>query len=259
MLIALRGAFVQHWQHTARRSELLFNSLNQVALVVTLGWIASRGTDETAVSAVAVGIVLLVLWRAAVFQLGFLVVDANNAGTLEMEIIARAPVALLMLGKTLAAAAFYGALGVGAAVIVILVGGGLVGGGAPEVARAGWFAAGVPVAVVAVVSLAFLFGPLTFVVGGKPGFFNAIIPAGIVLSGFVHPVALLPAPFEVLARLLPTAWAMEALQFTLSGEAGAPRIVLGWAVAILLSAATLAFSAWLFAVAERRVRRVGLT
>lgn len=254
MLAALRGAFVQHWQHTARPSELLFNSLNQVALVVTLGWVASRGVDESAVGVVAVGVVLLVLWRAAVFQLGFLVVDANNSGTLEMEVIARAPVALLMLGKTLAAASFYGALGLGAAVAVVLV-----GGGAPEVARAGWFAAGVPVAIVAVVSLAFLFGPLTFVVGGKPGFFNAIIPAGIVLSGFVHPVGILPAPLEALARLLPTAWAMEALQFALTGQEGGGRIALSWSVALLLAVATLAFSAWLFAIAERRVRQVGLT
>ena len=258
MWIALSGAFIQHWQHTARRSELLFNSLNQVALVVTLGWIASRGTDESAVAVVAVGVVLLVLWRAAVFQLGFLVVDANNAGTLEMEIIARAPVALLMLGKTLAAAAFYGSLGMAAAVTVVLVSA-WVGASPPEVARAAWFAAGVPVAIVAVVSLAFIFGPLTFVVGGKPGFFNAIIPAGIVLSGFVHPVALLPWPVEVLSRLLPTAWAMEALQFALNGEAEAWRIGLGWCVALVLSAATLVLSAWLFAIAERRVRRVGLT
>lgn len=250
---AMRGAFVQHWLLIARPSDFLLSAASQGVAVAVFAWIAASGGDATVVTAVTAGVVLVVLWRAAVFHLGFLVVDANNAGTLEVELLSRTPVAALIFGKTLAAATFYGLLGALACVLALSVSGGRL-----AVAEPLLFALGVPVAVLSVVALAFLFAPLTFVVGGKPGFFNAISPLGIVLSGFVHPVGLLPPTVEVMARVLPTAWALESLQLALAGTAGVARIALGWTFALMLSCAVLALAAWLFAVGERRVRGAGL-
>ena len=248
---AMSGAFLQHWLLTARPAELAFNAFNQLATVAVIAWLARLSGRGEVIAVIAFGVVFMVVWRAAVFHVGGLVNGAFNQGTLELEMMSRAPIVLVMLGKTLAAVSFFGTVGIGGFALVLLI-----GGAVPTVARPELLLPTLIVSTLAVVSTAFLFAPLAFLVGGRGGCFNAIVPIGVVLGGFVQPIGLLPLPVEVLARLLATAWAMEGLSLVLEGG---PLIEVAarWLVSLALSAATFALVGWLFVRAEGQLRTIG--
>lgn len=245
------GAFVEHWTDSVQLAEFLYVALGQLAAVAVFAWLAKLSGRGDIVSSVAFGVVLMVTWRASVFRLGFLVVGANNQGTLELEMMSRAPMFWIMLGKTLAAFAFYGLIGVGCFFVAIWVGGSGIVLGNPAVLAGSMLVAGL-----SVIALAYVFAPFTFLLGGQAGFFNAIFPIGILLSGFVQPIALLPPALEVPARLLPTSWATEALMMGLRGEPVA-AVAIGWGVSLALTLATFLASAWMFVRCEAIVRERG--
>lgn len=251
-LYVLRAVFIQHWHDIVRFSEFLFITFQQLGTVAGLAWLAGRSKDPTVVSMVAVGVVFMVLWRAAVFQLGRLIAIANIQGTLELEMMAPSPIALIVLGKALAAATFYGAIGIGAFILAVVIGGQPI-----QIAHPAPFVVSLGVALLAVITFSFLFAPLTFLVGGQSGFFNALIPIGIVLSGFVHPIGLLPPVVEVAARLLSTSWAMEAVLMSLEAGALTLRIAVVWGISLILSGMIFLLACFLFTAAEKRVRRSG--
>jgi len=248
---ALSAAFVQHWLDSARLDEVTYVVVGQIAIVGVFAWLARLGGQVDVISTIAFGVVLMVMWRSSVFRLGFLVVGANNQGTLEIEMMSRTPMFWIMLGKTLAAFAFYGLIGIACFVVVVLIGGAGVVIGDPVA-----LVASLVVALIASISLAYVFAPLTFLAGGQAGFFNAIMPLGIVLSGFAQPIAILPGALQIAARALPTSWATEAL---LNGLRGAPiaELLPLWGVSLLLSLGVFLLSAWMFVRCEARVREVG--
>lgn len=248
---AVVGSFVQHWAVTARPGEAIYVACSQVAAVSVFAWLARLGGRQEVITSIAFGVVLMVIWRASVFQLGFQLRAMNSQGTLELELMSRAPMFAIMLGKSLAAFVFYGLIGVGCFGVAIWI-----GGAGLTIADPLALAISLLVGAAAVIATSFIFAPFTFVVGGQSGFFNAIFPIGIVLSGFVQPTALLPPAIGLAARAIPTSWAMEALLLSLGGapwEALAPR----WATALALCAAMYVLAALLFVRAEARVREQG--
>ena len=68
---------------------------------------------------------------------------------------------------------------------------------------------------------------------------------------------MLPSSLEAVARLLPTAWAMEAVVDSIDGGGSDATILLHLGIALALSAALIAVACWLFVEAERRVRLSG--
>ena len=96
----------------------------------------------------------------------------------------------------------------------------------PALENAALFLASGCVALVAVIALCFVFAPFSFIVGVRGGFFNALMPFGTVVSGFLYPIDVLPASLETVARLLPTAWAMQAVVDSIDGRASSATIVL---------------------------------
>jgi ABC-type uncharacterized transport system permease subunit len=78
-----------------------------------------------------------------------------------------------------------------------------------------------------------------------------------VLSGFLYPTGLLPPVFEALARLLPTAWAMEGVVRATQGSGSDSELALDLLIAGGLICVYLALAALLFRKAEERVRVSG--
>lgn len=248
---AVVGAVVQQWLETAQISQFISAVIGQLAAVAVFAWLARQSGRGDVVSAIAFGVVLMVAWRASVFRLGFMVVGSNNQGTLELEMMSRAPMFWIMLGKTLALVSFFALTGLLCFATAVVV-----GGLAPTTGNPAILAVSLLVTLAAIVALAYVFAPLTFLAGGQAGFMNAVFPVGILLSGFVQPTALLPTFLEVPARLLPTSWATEALMMGLQGES-ASAIAPGWAASLTLTVATLALTAWMFARCEAVVRGRG--
>ena len=251
-LYALRGAFLQQWRDTATPYQVLLVSLGQVPTAVAAAWIARSSVEHGVSLAIAVGATFVVIWNVAVFQTGWSLLGERWAGTLELNLLSRSPLALVMLGKSLAFVAFFGLIGLLSFAAAMLVATEIAG-----IERPASFALSLTLVVLAVVSLQFIFAPLGFLVGAQGGFFNAIRPLGVVLSGFFYPVALLPNWLEWLARLLPTAWAMEALVWSINGKEDIGRIALNWAPAAGLVVIVALVEVVLFVRAERRARLFG--
>ncbi|MYA20932.1 MAG: ABC transporter permease [Chloroflexi bacterium] len=251
-LYALRGAFLQQWRDTATPYQVLLVSLGQVPTAVAAAWIARSSVEHGVSLAIAVGATFVVIWNVAVFQTGWSLLGERWAGTLELNLLSRSPLALVMLGKSLAFVAFFGLIGLLSFTAALLVATEIAG-----IERPASFALSLTLVVLAVVSLQFIFAPLGFLVGAQGGFFNAIRPLGVVLSGFFYPVALLPDWLEWLARLLPTAWAMEALVWSINGKEDIGRIALNWAPAVALVVLVAIVEVVLFVQAERRARVFG--
>ena len=251
-LLAVRGAFLQQWRVTARVRELVLITFFQAPLAIGLGWVARSSDEPAIVATVAIGAGLMILWNMAVFYTGFAMVGELVDGTLELNMLSRSPVALVMLGKSLAFMTFYAMpAAIGG------VGAWLMAGSNASAARPEMFALSVVVVLASVVVVQFLFAPLTLLVGGTSGFFNAIMPAGVVLSGYLYPVATLPFGLEVVARILPTSWAMEAFVWSLTGSHGASDILLRLLVAVGLSLVFILLERYIFRLAETRAQLQG--
>jgi ABC-type multidrug transport system permease subunit len=113
------------------------------------------------------------------------------------------------------------------------------------------------VAIGAVVAFSFIFSPLGFLLGARGGAYNALMPLGAAISGFLYPIGLLPSGLEAIARCIPSAWAMEAVVRSVDGSEGFSRLLADWTVAAGLTAFYLLMAVRLFRLAEQRVRGSG--
>ncbi len=234
------------------RSAFVSTFFNRVPRFAVLAWIAAQSDDSTVVATVSVGIVLLVIWTAAVFRVGFALRTEAVLGTLDLNMLSRSPLALITLGKAAAVTLSFVPNAVVALLVVLAVTGEPV-----AVAMLPAFVVAMTLALAALLSVAFIFVPTTFMVGSRAGSFNAITPFGAVLSGFVYPLDVLPGWLELAARALPTSWAMETVRWAIFGGHSAADFATHWAVAAALTALYVAAAVWLFGVAETRIRRTG--
>jgi ABC-2 type transport system permease protein len=251
-LRAVRAAFKQQFKVMLTPLGMLFPFFNSLGPAVTIGYVVGRSGNETAIAYVFVGASLMALWSTGVFTTGWSLSDEHFQGTLELTMTSRTPVMLVMLGKTLAIMA---SLLISTAVVFLVVLA-FAQRFTPVEHAALLFVSGL-LALASVVAAGFLFAPFSFLQGAKGGFFNAIMPAGTVFSGFLYPVDLLPAGLEAIARLFPTAWAMDAVVNSINGDASTGHILGNWAVCLALIFVLFAVSAALFRTAERRVRLSG--
>ena len=248
---ALRGAFYAQWRQMLTPAGLLFPFFNSLGPAVNIGYIVGQSGNPTAVSYVFVGASLMALWSTGVFTTGWALCDEHWQGTLDLTMTSRTPVSVVLFGKSLAIMASL----LGSTAVVFLVVLAFAREVTPVHDPAALFGSGL-FALGSVICSGFVFAPFSFLQGARGGFFNAIMPAGTVLSGFLYPIGLLPASLEGVARLMPTSWAMDAVVRSVEGGQ-TTRVFVDWAVASLLMLAFLLLAAWLFRIAERRVRVTG--
>jgi ABC-type uncharacterized transport system permease subunit len=249
---AVFRSFAQQWKQLFVPSGLFGPVISAVGPGIVFGYVAGRGDNPTAVSYVFVGVALSMIWNLGIFRTGWSLANEHSMGTLDLMMTTRTPVALIMLGKALAIIAF---VAIGGVVAFLLVLG--VSRQAPQLENALLFLVSGCAALVAVIAMCFVFAPFSFIAGVRGGFFNALMPFGSVVSGFLYPIHVLPASLEAFARLLPTAWAMQAVVDSIDGGGSDATILLHVGIALMLSAALIAVACWLFVEAERRVRLSG--
>jgi ABC-type multidrug transport system permease subunit len=249
---ALLHAFQQQWRQLLTLSAIASPVLGALGPAAVIGFIAGRSENPTAISYVFVGAALSILWNNGIFRTGWSLAEEHNAGTLDLMMTTRTPVAVIMLGKALAIIAFASLAGLVTFFVVLAI-----SGRVPPVDDAALFLVSGIVALLAVIVSSFFFAPFSFLAGVRGGFFNAIMPFGAVVSGFLYPINVLPASLEAVARLMPTAWAMQAVVHSLDGAASRGTVLLDLAVALALCVALLSLTFALFLKVERRVRLSG--
>jgi ABC-type polysaccharide/polyol phosphate export permease len=218
---------------------------------IIAGYIIGKSGNEAAIPYVFVGAVLLANWTQGIGRIGRSLQSEQFQGTLDLLITTRTPVVIVLMGKALAITAL--GLIPGVVVFAIVLG---FTGGLPSVENLPFLAVSVVLAFVSMIAASFVFSPIAFLAGARGGFFNAIMPFGSAVSGFLYPTALLPFALELIALCLPTAWAMDAVVRSIEGGANA-RILEDWGMALLTIGGTLALSVYLMSKAERRIRFTG--
>jgi ABC-2 type transport system permease protein len=251
-LRAVRFAFKQQWKRTFTAYDMFFPILTALAPAIGAGYVVGNSGSAVAVSYVFVGVGLMSLWTLGVFYTGWSLADEQYEGTLDLLMTTRTPVVLVVFGKALAITAWQAPAAVVSFFVVLAFAHGRTHVEDPALLLVSGL-----VAIGAVVAFSFIFSPLGFLLGARGGAYNALMPLGAAISGFLYPIGLLPSGLEAIARCIPSAWAMEAVVRSVDGSEGFSRLLADWTVAAGLTAFYLLMAVWLFRLAEQRVRGSG--
>ena len=248
-LYAVRGAFIQQWRMSVRFMSSLSFAVYSIQITAIVAWVATQNGDPAILSYIALGVPLMVIWDGYIFWSGTVLSWEIFVGAIEASLASRTSLATVMLGKILALMAFY-LLMAGLGFLVFFA----IADHLPQVANPAALTISLMLAVFGLLCAGFVFSPLIVLLGGRPGLLLGVLPFGLVLSGFLYPVATLPRGAEAIARLLPTSWAMDAVVG--SAAAGTPlrSIAEDWGMTILVSLIYFGLTYALFVLVERRVR-----
>jgi len=247
------AAAQQQWKTITIGGAGLSLQIIAIPTVAVFAWIAKQRGDPAVLSYMLLSLPLVSIWNGAVFRVGWTLSGELSNQTLHFVYISRTPVIIVSLGKALAQITW----GLPTAVLTFAVVF-LITRTVPQVADVGLLLFSLVFVIVGLISASMFFSPLNLLVGGRGGFFNAIIPFGVLLSGFVFPVDRLPVVLQVLARCLPLSWAMDVVWLAVQGTDSWTRAIGPWAMCLLTTAGLSGVTYLLFKVVERRIRVTGV-
>jgi ABC-type multidrug transport system permease subunit len=251
-LRAIAAAFLQQWKVSVSNIGSMAQVLGIIPPAIVVAWVARQSNDPAVLTYVSVGVPLMAIWNGVIFNVGWSLNRELSSGTLGFVIISRTQMMTVLIGKTLAQIAISTPVAVIGLVIMLLV-----SFQVPLVAEIGLLVFSLLLMAIALVVTSLLFAPLTVLVGGRGGFFNAIMPFGVVLSGFYFPIDRLPVALQVIARILPTSWAMNGVWQSIQGVESWGLIVSTWGMCLITSAAVFGITYLLFQIVEKRIRTTG--
>jgi len=248
-LYAFIIAFVERLNGDFQWGEITLSLVTHVPIAVVLAWIASKGSTSVPLDYLFVGVLLMSIWNRVSIRIGWTITGDILGGTYDYVATARTPLAVVVLARAMALTVL-GTLSALLPLLTIL----WISGKFIRVSDPLLLAFGVAIGAFSVLSVAIVFAPLFLLVRGREGFFNVIRPLGVVLGGFFYPVAFLAPGIEFIARLLPAAWAMDAVVQALESQGSVSQGFLDLAVALAISIVYLTLAYLLLVRVERRVR-----
>lgn len=251
-LLAIRAAFRQQWKIAASSTDVSFLVLTPVPTAAVFAWIVGQSADPSALSYIYFGAPVMMIYQFVVFMVGWSLNNELVGRTLEFSLISRTPMMFVMFGKAVATIVRGIPGGIVTAAVIFIV-----SRQSPEVADPGPLVVSLLFVFIGMSVTALAFSPLMVIAGGRGGFFNAFIPFGVVLSGFLFPVAQLPTALRLMARLIPTSWAMEGVWQSIQGVESVGSLAGVLAMSLLASAALLGVTWLMFGAVEKRIRVTG--
>ena len=249
---ALATIFVLHLRNSANLWTFLGVSISIVPLIAVVTWITTQSPDSQPTAYISVGVILMAMWQTCVFFAGRSLASEFHEGTVDYTMVSRMPLRVVMLAKSVATLAVAIPSSVLAFATVQLVSRELI-----DVERPLFLLISIVVAAWSITVVGYLFAPLFVLVRGRGGFFNAFQPLGIVLSGFLYPVSQLSGEAQIVARLLPTSWAMDSVIRSIDPGESIARIIADWGAALGMSVVVLAATLFMFGKVENALRRNG--
>ena len=251
-IYAFISAFVEQLKYDMHPGEVLFFLVINIPLAVVLAWIVSKGSSTVPIDYLVVGILLMSIWNRVSIRLGWSITGDILVGTYDYIATARTPLALVVFARALAISVLGILSGVLPILVIVWISGQII-----QVYEPWLLVFAIGIGAFSVLSISFVFAPLFLLVRGREGFFNVIRPVGVVLGGFFYPVAFLAPGIEFLARILPAAWAMDAVILALEPEGNVMRGVQDLVIALAISVGYLCLAYFLLTKVERRVRVEG--
>jgi ABC-2 type transport system permease protein len=249
---AMLAAACQQWKTLTISGGNLSFQIVSIPTVAIFAWIAQQRGDPAVLTYILIGAPLITIWNGAVFRVGYTLTNELSNQTLQFVYISRTPMVVVALGKALVQIVYGLPMGILALATVFLI-----NRTVPQVADIGLLLCSLIFAIVGLTIACLFFSPLMVLVGGRAGFFNAIIPFGLILSGFIFPVDRLPFVLEVMARFMPTSWAMDSIWLSIQGTGSWQPVIASWGMCLLTSAGLSGVTYLLFRIVERRIRITG--
>ena len=232
-------------------SEIVGVLLFTAPLTAMVTLIASESAGAVPSAYLFAGGFLTVVWTLTLFSVGFSLMAEFWQGTLDHAMASRTPLLVLMAGKVLAVTTATIPSAVIASTLVFLVSGDF------DLANPGFTVASGLFAMLGIIAVTSTFSPVLMLARGRPGFFNAILPLGLVLSGFLYPVSLLSAEVEILARFTPMPWAMDGVMRSVEHGEVSWRYSVDWGIASVIAIAYFTLTCLMFNLVERRIKLTG--
>jgi ABC-type multidrug transport system permease subunit len=251
-LNAIFAALVLQWKETAKSLANLGYIFGFVPNVAVMAWVALRSNNPDVISYMLVSVPLVGIWNGVVLRVGWSLEEEMWARTMEFNLVSRTPLMLILLGKSLAQMLYSLPTGVFSLVTMFIVIRQM-----PSVYDIPSLVVSLILIIISLIIISLLMAPIAVLAGGRGGFFNAINALGVLVSGFLYPVARLPAALAAFARLIPSSWAMDGVWKSVSGYDSYWSILGDWGVCILACAVWLFIIHLLFQGVERRIRIAG--
>jgi ABC-type multidrug transport system permease subunit len=249
---AFRGALLQQWRVSSKGIERWTFIFSTAPNAAVLAWVVRESTEPLALAYVSLGSFMMALWNGGVFRVGWSLTNELWSGTFELSIASKSPAFVITFGKALALIASSIIAGAASFFVVVAVAQDML-----SVDSIPLLFVSLVVAFIALAAGCFIFAPLMALSRGRGGFFNAFLPLGTVLSGFLYPLTTLPKGLEVVGHLLPTSWAMDAVIRSADGSGSVWTVVGEWGIAISVAIAWLGISFVMFQAVEKRLRVLG--
>lgn len=224
-----------------------------VPYMAIVGWIVGRASNPAVLTFVSFGAIFFTIWHLTSYRAGHALQNEFMNQTVDTMILAPTPLSVIVLGRVLAIVAI-AAISAPVSFFVFTI----VADGLPHISSPLTVAASVLLVLLALIIVSFFFSPLYVLSGGGRGYVNAVAPFGVVFSGFLYPIDILPIYLEPIAWILPTSWAMDAVVLASRGGGFSSEMLFDWAMAATLSLVWLFATLWMFRVVESRVRRSGM-
>lgn len=246
---AARAAYFQKLRDQTSLANFLAPIVHATFMAAMLAWIVSRGAGTAPIAYISIGVFLMYVWNWGTFATGWGLRGEFFQGTIDHNLVSRTPMMVIMFGKALAGTTSGIPAGVVAFVVAVLVSKDLLAVGNPAL-----FAVSLIMAMIAISAAGMILAPLFLMSQGGRGSFNLVGPVGIMLSGFAYPISLFSESIEVVARFLPTTWAMEGIVASMEPGDTSLRIAGDLGASVGLSALYLGLAYLLFRKVEHRIR-----
>lgn len=249
---SLATIFVLHFRGNANLWIVFGVSISIVPLIAVVTWITTQSPDSRPIAYISVGVILMAMWQTCVFFAGRSLASEFYEGTVDYTMVSRIPLRVVMLAKSVATLAIAIPSSLIAFATVQIVSRELI-----DVERPLLLLVSMVVAAWSITVVGYLFAPLFVLVQGRGGFFNAFQPLGIVLSGFLYPISQLSDEVQIVARLLPTSWAMDSVTRSIDPGESLVRVYADWGAALGVSVVMLGATLFMFSKVENALRRNG--
>ncbi|MBA7673774.1 hypothetical protein ES703_81978 [subsurface metagenome] len=252
-IYAFRGAYKQQFQMSLRTLGYLNYLITGIPMVAVLAWVALQSKSALAFALISIGTCFMIMWNSAVARVGRSTGEEIERGIFHINLLSKTPVSVIMLGKAISYMTFTAISGTSAFLVILAVTRKL-----PEVGNLPALIVSTLIAMFAMISVSLIFAPLAVLADRRGGFFNAILPFGAMFSGFLYPISVLPNAFQVIARMLPTPYAMDGIIRSIQGQESIWGIIGNWGTSLGLSLLFLFVAYFLFKLVESRIRITGV-
>ena len=228
----------------------VFKILGDAARNAALAWILVQSGARDLLGYLCIGLPLYAMWGGVVGFGGWSLDDEITDRTIDHIIISRSNLSSILLGKTLGQVIHEVPSGIFSVGIILLIVRQL-----PEISNIGLYLLSLPIIIFGLSTICVFLSVLVVAVGGKAGFFMGIIAFGAIFNGFIIPLCELPPVLEGIARVFPSAWAMESLWFSINYNNSLSRIiVINWVISLTLSLVWFIVTYYFCQLVEYRIR-----